>query len=272
MLHFALNHMTVPSRPVADVVDLAASLGCAGVELRNDLGRPLFDGQSPGDVGNKISRRGVRLFALAEVKSFNDWSDDTAAAAENLMAAAKDSGAEAIALIPRCDGQGRGNGERQANLRVAIRELAPMLERYGMIGLIEPLGFEISSLRYKAEAMDAISALGHLDRFRLVHDTFHHHLAGETDFFTDQTGMVHISGVDDPDISVTEMTDAHRVHVGPRDRLGNVDQIETLCAAGYTGPLSVEAFSPDVHTSLDPGGDLARSFAFIRDALSVPAA
>ena len=36
------------------------------------------------------------------------------------------------------------------------------------------------------------------DAFRLVHDTFHHHLAGEAAIFPELTGLVHISGVDDP--------------------------------------------------------------------------
>lgn len=264
--------MTVPQAGFEPLLDLAAARGCVGVELRNDLSGPLFDGAAPEKVRSAFEARGLRFLALAEVKSFNDWSDARARAADGLMAIASAAGAEAVALIPRCDGQGRGNGERQANLRVALRELAPMLERHGLIGLIEPLGFEISSLRYKAEALDAVSALGFDGRFQLVHDTFHHHLAGEAAFFAGATGIVHISGVTDAQVSVSEMTDAHRVHVGPADRLGNIAQIEALLAAGYEGPVSVEAFSPDVHASSDPGRDLARSFDFIRSALTAKVA
>ena len=76
MLHFALNHMTVPSRPVADVVDLAASLGCAGVELRNDLGRPMFDGMSAAQAGTRVRGAGLRVLGLSQVYPFNRWSDE----------------------------------------------------------------------------------------------------------------------------------------------------------------------------------------------------
>ena len=46
--------------------------------------------------------------------------------------------------------------------------------------------------------MAAIRAAGGEGCYRLVHDTFHHHLAGETAFFPEWTGLVHISGVTDP--------------------------------------------------------------------------
>lgn len=272
MLRFSINHMTVPRCRFDAVMDIAAALGCMGVEFRDDLSGDLFDGEDPGRVRQAAADRGVRLLALAEVKSFNMWSDDKAREAEDLMKIARACGAEAVALIPRNDGGGRGNGERQANLRVALRELGPMLEAHGLIGLVEPLGFEISSLRLKSETVDAITALGHADRFRLVHDTFHHHLAGETEVFPELTGIVHISGVTDPTLSVTEMTDAHRVHVDARDRLGNIDQIAALIRGGYDGPISVEAFASSVHESTDPAGDLAGSFDFIRDQIAAEAA
>lgn len=272
MLRFALNHMTVPRMSHDDLIDLAARLDCVGVEFRNDLDRPLFDGADPSDAGHAAASRGLRILALAEVKAFNDWSEARARQAEDLMRIAARCGAEAVALIPRCDGHGRGNGERQANLRVALRELGPMLASHGLTGLVEPLGFEISSLRLKSEAVDAILGTGHADRFRLVHDTFHHHLAGQPDMFADMTGIVHVSGVADATLSVSEMADAHRGHVDGADRLGNIAQIEALIDAGYDGPVSVEAFAPAVHETADPAGELARSFAFIRDQIAAEAA
>lgn len=44
MTTFALNHMTVARLGCAVLPDPAAELGCAGVEGRNDLPQPLFDG------------------------------------------------------------------------------------------------------------------------------------------------------------------------------------------------------------------------------------
>lgn len=272
MLPRALNHMAVPGLRWDAFLDLARALGCIGVEFRNDLAVPLFNGHAPAEVRRRAHTYDLRILALAEVKAFNDWSDAKHAEAEALMQIAVACGAEAISLIPRNDGLGCGNGERQANLRVALRELQPMLAAHGLAGLIEPLGFEVCALRHKAEAVEAIEALGATDTFRLVHDTFHHTLAGGGPIFAAHTGIVHISGVTDPSLAISEMRDEHRVLVNRDDRLGNVAQIEALQLAGYTGPISFEPFAPSVHAFTDPARELAGSFRFISSRLAEMAA
>jgi len=272
MTTFALNHMTVAKLGYAAVLDLAARLGCVGVEVRNDLPQALFDGMDPAAAGDLARGKGLRLLAVAEVKRFNDWSDAKASEALALMKIAQAAGAEAVSLIPRNDNLGMGNGERQAALRVALKALLPMLADHGLTGMVEPLGFEICALRYKSEAVEAIEAIGGTGRFKLVHDTFHHTLAHGGPLFPQHTGIVHISGVTDQTVPVAQMTDAHRVLVDRADRLGNVDQLAALAALGWTGPVSFEAFSPVVHTLADPQAALAASIGFIRDSLASKAA
>lgn len=272
MIPFALNHMTVARLSFQELVDLAAQLGCVGIEVRNDLPQPLFDGMDPAAAGEFVRSAGLRLLAVAEVKRFNDWSEDKAAEALALMQIAQAAGAEAVSLIPRNDNQGMGNGERQAALRVALKCLKPMLEDHDLLGMVEPLGFEICALRYKAEAVEAIEAVGGKGRFKLVHDTFHHTLAHGGPIFPEHTGIVHVSGVVDQEVSLSQMRDPHRVLVTPSDRLGNVQQIAALQAVGYTGPVSYEAFAPEVHALHDPAAELARSFTSIRDGLAAMAA
>ena len=272
MIPFALNHMTVARLSFVELLDLAADLGCVGVEVRNDLPQPLFDGKDPATAGALARAKGLRILAVAEVKRFNDWSDTKAAEALALMKIAQAAGAEAVSLIPRNDNQGMGNGERQAALRVALRALKPMLEDHGLVGLVEPLGFEICALRNKSEAVDAIEALDAKGRFRLVHDTFHHTLANGGAYFPEHTGIVHISGVVDPSVTLAQMTDAHRILVDKADRLGNIDQLTALLAAGWTGPVSFEAFAPQTHASQTPKADLAKSIDFIRAGLGQQAA
>jgi 2-keto-myo-inositol isomerase len=108
--------------------------------------------------------------------------------------------------------------------------------------------------------------------FRLVHDTFHHHLAGESAQFPQLTGMVHISGVTDPDLPRAELRDAHRGLVTAGDRLGSVGQIRALLAAGYFGVFSFEPFAAEVHVLEAPQADLRRSMEVIRDGLEAVAA
>jgi 2-keto-myo-inositol isomerase len=263
MTQFALNHMTVARLSFVQLVDLAAALGMVGIEVRNDLPQPLFDGMDPAAAGDLIRAKGLRLLAVAEVKRFNDWSADKATEARSLIRIARLAGAEAVSLIPRNDNLGMADGERQAALHAALTGLKPMLEDHDLIGMVEPLGFPICALRYKSWAVEGIEAAGAKGRFKLVHDTFHHTLAHGGPLFPDHTGIVHISGVEDPKPEVEAMQDAHRVLVGPQDRLGNIAQLAALKAAGWNGPVSYEAFAPQTHALTDPQAALRASMDFI---------
>ena len=264
MIDFALNHMTVPRTSWRTLIDIAARLGCTGVEVRNDLGTPLFDGRDPREAGAMARDRGLRIHSVAEIKRFDAWDEDRAFEARSLVQAAAAAGAEAVCLIPRNDGTGAGDGERQANVRAALRGIGPMVEDAGITGLVEPLGFETSALRHKSEAVEAIEDLDAAGTFRLVHDTFHHHLAGGGPIFAEHTGIVHVSGVATPDLDASDMEDGHRILVDERDRLGNAEQIAALVAAGYGGPVSFEVFAREVHDIDDPVRAIGASMESIR--------
>ena len=104
-----------------------------------------------------------------------------------------------------------------------------------------------------------------------MHDTFHHHLAGEAATFPRLTGLVHISGVVDPDVAVDEMRDSHRVLVTTRDRVGNLEQIRALLADGYDGIFSFEPFAAEVHRLSKPEEAIGRSVTFITEELQAAA-
>lgn len=266
MLPFALNHMTAPKLHWQAFLDLARDLGCVGVEFRNDLPGQLFDGASPAEVQAAVKARGLRFLALAEVKMFNDWSDTKCAEAEALMKIAVASGAEAISLIPRNDNVATSRSESRAVTETALRDLLPMLLAHGLKAMVEPLGFEVCSLRYKDVLADVIEAVGGRGTYFMVHDTFHHALAGGGPLYPDLTGIVHVSGVKAP-IYVNEMRDSHRVLVDADDLLGNVAQIRALRAAGYAGPISYEPFAAEVHDLEDPKAALRASMDFIRQGV-----
>ena len=274
-MDFALNQMTAPNLSLRDFLDLAQDLGCVGVELRNDmagLGRALFDELSPEQAGEMVRARGLRFLGLSQVYPFNSWDDTREAEVAALIDTAKRAGAETISLIPRNDGTGGAEGERQANLRVALKACYPMLVAADMVALVEPLGFGRSSLRSKQELVEMIAALKMEDRFLIVHDTFHHTLADGGPFFAAQTGIVHISAVVDPTLSVDQMEDEHRVLIDGQDRLGNIDQIAALIDAGYKGAFSYECFSPQTQALTDPVNALRQSFDFISAQLQAKAA
>ncbi|WP_422825961.1 TIM barrel protein [Thalassococcus sp. BH17M4-6] len=264
--------MTLPRYDFTALLDMAALLGCIGVELRNDLDRPLFDGLAAGDAGQMARDRGLRIVGLSQVYPFNTWSDAIGAEVGALCDTARACGAETISLIPRNDGTGTGKGERHANLRIALKQIRPIVEDAGLVALIEPLGFARSSLRSKRDTVETIAALDAEHVFRIVHDTFHHALAGGGPIYPKQTGIVHISGVVDPQLTLDQMKDAHRVLVDERDRLGNTAQLRALVQAGYDGPVSYECFAPETHALADPETAIRASLNFISSQIGAQAA
>ncbi|MBX4894452.1 MULTISPECIES: TIM barrel protein [Rhizobium] len=263
-IRFALNHMATPSLAIDDFFALAKSLGMDSVEIRNDLsGNAILDGTQPEAIRQAAARHGLTIISINALQRFNEWNETRAREAQKLIDYASASGAKALVLVPKNDGTGCADGERQVDLREALSALKPMLDKARIIGLVEPLGFEICSLRSKTEAAEAIKALGAQSTFKLVHDTFHHHLAGETATFPELVGLVHISGVSDPSVAVAEMRDSHRVLVGGDDRLDNAGQIKALIQAGYKGPFSFEPFAAEVHAVKDPAAALRASMDYL---------
>ena len=272
-LRFALNHMVAPQLDLRAFFALARQVGVTDVEIRNDVaGQPIIDGTSAARVKSLAEEAGVTIITINALQKFNRWDAAREKEAAALAQYAHDCGAKALILVPVNDGTGRGEGERQGNLRFALKGLRPILKDSGIIGLVEPLGFEHCSLRLKREAAETVAAIDGYGTFMMTHDTFHHYLAGDPEIFPSLTGLVHISGVVDPKLATGEMRDAHRVLVDGRDRIGNIEQVGALTEAGYDGPISFEPFAEELRRLPDPARAIRESMEFISQILASKAA
>lgn len=270
-MDFALNQKTSPQLGFQAFLDLAARLGCVGVEPRNDLGRPFFDGIAPSRAGAMARERGLRLIGLSEVYPFNDWTDERRDAVALVIEAAAESGASTVSLIPRVDRRDPNRAREEASLRDALAKVLPMLEGAGVVGLIEPIGFSTSSVKFQREATQAIDALGAGDRLGIVHDTFQHALAGDKDIMTGHIRIVHISGAAGASRTggLTDALDAERGLVDDGDETGAVGQIERLRSSGYRGAFSFECTAASVHKVVDAEAAIRASIDFVRGRLGV---
>ena len=268
-LRFALNHMVAPKISAEALFRTARRLGAEGVEIRNDLpGSAIADGTTASDIRAAVAAHGILLLSINALQRFNDWTPERAEEAEWLSDYASACGAEALVLCPVNDPSDIVSGHAQIHrLQFALAALRPILADRQIVGLVEPLGFATSSLRRKRDAVEAIEATGGGTIFRLVHDTFHHEIAGETEIFARQTGLVHISGVEERNVSLSSMRDSHRVLVGPQDRLKNIDQIKSLLDGGYSGFLSFEPFAENLHAITDIDPRIRESIAYLKAAL-----
>jgi 2-keto-myo-inositol isomerase len=268
-MRFSLNHMVAPRVPLSKLFTIAQAVGVDAVEIRNDLDSvEILDGTSAAEVRETASSSGIEILSINAMQRFNDWSKEREGEARSLINFASKCGAASIVLCPVNDPNYDPLPDEKAKfLQDAILGLKPILEDAGVVGLIEPLGFSQSSLRSKRSAVQAIRAANAERIFRLVHDTFHHFVAGEGDVFADFTGLVHVSGITDVALNREDMRDGHRGLVSSDDLIGNVEQLRALRRAGYAGAVSFEPFAASVANSLNITGDLKASIGYLRGAL-----
>lgn len=260
-MRFAINHISAPKLGLAEFFAMTRRLGASEVEIRNDL-PDVMGSMDPAEVRAEAERQGVTILSINALYPFNVWSGDLPDRAVAMADYAQACGARAVVMCPLND----GTDVAFDDLVAALKAMKPILQDRGLTGLVEPLGFPVSSLRRKATAIEAIKAADGEGVYKLMHDTFHHHLAGETEFFPEWTGLVHISGVTDRHVAVDDMLDAHRVLVDGDDRLENLPQIKALLEAGYDGPFSFEPFAAEVHDAADPEAALKDSIGHIQAA------
>jgi len=249
---FGLNRSIAPSCGLKEFFDFAASVGLRKVELRNDLGsRDAVDNMQPAVAARMAADKGIEIISINALQRFNLASVRAKAVSEllALLEMAKSIGCRAVVLCPNNDqNDARTTAQRAAETTDALSAFGPLFTRAGILGLIEPLGFAISSLPSLVLAQESIRKSG-FACYRIVHDTFHHYLGPEDqtilgkDYDVSNTGLVHISGVE-IDLPASDYRDEHRVLVGPADCMKSKAQILRLDRLGFKGDFSFEPFSP----------------------------
>jgi 2-keto-myo-inositol isomerase len=263
-MQFALNHMVAPKLGYGEFFDLALRLGITAVEIRNDIPTALMGNKNAKMISKLAKDKGITIINVNALQRWNQWSKAKADEANKLAEYTALTGAKNLILVPTNDKKFRpSTEERLDGIREALTGLKAILKDHGLIGCVEPLGFEECSLRLKSEALAAIDDVGGAKRFKVTHDTFHHFVAGEKEVFGARTGLIHVSGVTDPKYTRDTMRDAQRELVDAHDMIDNKGQVQRLIASGYKGYVSFEPFAPQVHKSRQIARDLARSMDFL---------
>ncbi len=239
---FCINRKIAPALSLEAFFRLVSELGIHKVELRNDMaGGQVTDNLTPQQVRQLAERYQIEILTINAIYPFNQLTPRVLKLTESLLQTARDSGARALVLCPLNDGTPVAEQETLA----ALHELAPLFARYGIDGLVEPLGFPQSSLRSALQTQALIRDAR--APFSLLLDTFHHHLYPPAEQERDRLdipaiGLVHISGVDDPRPR-EQLTDEERIMLTPQDRLHSCAQMRELEARGYRGVYSFEPFA-----------------------------
>ncbi|ORM65325.1 inosose isomerase [Pantoea rodasii] len=238
-----VNRKIAPNLSLSQFFTLVKELGLNKVEIRNDMkSGSVTDGFSGAEIRELANQQTFTIETINAVYPFNQLTDAVLEKTRGLLKDARETGAKALVLCPLNDGTLISNDQTVA----ALQTLAPLFAEYGIEGLVEPLGFPQSSLRSAALAQQLIKQAG--VPFKIVLDTFHHHLyeGAEQDFAggvdVKNIGLVHLSGVTDAR-PTAELTDEERIMLSAEDLLKSKQQVQRLEEMGYTGIYAFEPFS-----------------------------
>lgn len=244
---FCINRKIAPALSLEAFFQLVQRLGLSKVELRNDMpSGKVTDDLSPEQLRALTEKYHIEIVTINALYPFNRADDALLEKAEALLKEAKSIGAKALVMCPLNEGVAISP---QQTLE-AMQKLAPRFEHYGVQGLVEPLGFPISSLRSAIQAQQLIRDAN--VPFKLLLDTFHHHLYenAEQEFPAEidvnQIGLVHLSGVEDTR-PTAELTDEERIMLSDHDVLNSVAQVKRLEMLGYKGVYAFEPFSSELN-------------------------
>jgi 2-keto-myo-inositol isomerase len=244
-----LNRIIKPQIPLEEFLQFTADLGIRYVEIRNDFtDKGVLDGLSDGALQMAFNQTGVKALTINALYPFEDTKvlKENIEKLKGLIAAAKRINCPRIVLCPLNDAKDkRSPAQRADELVTALTAYGLLFAEAKMIGLVEPLGFQICSLRTKKAALEGIARCDYPGSYQLLHDTFHHYLSGETEFFPKQTAIVHVSGVLAGKSKVA-ITDEDRILVTKDDIMDNRGQIAALLDGECIAPISYEPFSPQV--------------------------
>jgi 2-keto-myo-inositol isomerase len=254
--NIGLNRILFPDATLEEFFQFSSDMGLHKIELRNDLpGKGIIDACSPNQAKALSEKYEIRIITINALQKFNLGAvlPDALQELKGLIDLAGAIDCEAVVLVPNNDAEDQRDSDVILQETVAaLKAFGPLFEDSGVLGYVEPLGFEQCSLRSKVTAMRAIKESG-CKNYKIVHDTFHHHLGPDTadslvnDYDIAYTGLVHLSGVES-DIPVNEYTDEHRIFITDKDNLQNLAQIELLTQLGYKGDFSFEPFAGEVQT------------------------
>jgi len=266
---FALNHILAPNLNIQDFFKLSKNLNIQNIEIRNDLPKILFYNINANEIKKLVNDYKVNILSINALQKFNIWNKEREEELLFLCQFAKKCDCKGIVLVPLNTGEFVNKFERIELLNNSLKKINPILNDYELLGYIEPLGFEISSLRFKSEVVEAIDQISTKTNLKILHDTFHHYLANEEVIFPNLTGLVHISGISDTKIKNKEMEDDHRELINNDDVLQNVEQIINLKESGYNGVFSFEPFSKKIQNLDNPSHKVLKSINYLKKTCSL---
>ncbi|NVO87775.1 TIM barrel protein [Lactobacillus rhamnosus] len=255
LTQMALNRKIAQQRPLAKFFQLAEAAGIHQVELRNDMttsdgSETVIDGMQVAELQTLKQKYDMQILTINAIQQFNNPAklSKNRDLLTKLAELSAQIGNQAIIFVPEVNAQDKRTEQQRLDDAVSsLQVFGDILAAYHLTGLIEPLGFRASTMRYPWTALDAINLSGRTE-FKLTIDTFHFFLAHLTaeqfkaGVDINRVGLIHLSGIE-PIHALREVVDEDRILITERDIMQNIEQVHLFEAMGYRGHYSFEPFS-----------------------------
>lgn len=261
--NFSLNHILSPSLSIKNFIKLSKKTGTQNIEIRNDLPNIKIVNEDPYLIKKISTKLKIKILTINALQKFNIWNKEREEELLFLCNFAKKCNCKGIVLVPLNTGDYTEYKERKKLLNNSLKNIEVILNEYGLTGYVEPLGFKTSSLSLKIEVAEAIDLISSKSTLKIMHDTFHHFLSGEENIYPKLTGLVHISGVSNNKLKISEMRDDDRELIDEKDIIKNLDQMKSLITNGYKGIFSFEPFSKKIQNIDDPSSRIINNIEYL---------
>ncbi len=260
-INLSINQIIMKYSTFDEFISFTKKLNIQNIEIRNDIENNLIKENEPEKIKDICDSHSVRILTINALQKFNIWDEKRKSELIELCIYANKANIRAIVLVPLNDGSITNENDQINLLRKSLIEISKILNEYNIIGLVETLGFEKSTLRKKSLAIKIINEIKST-KIKILHDTFHHKLAEENKFYIDYTELVHISGVADH-YRNHKLTDDYRSVIEENDLIENIKQIKKFLQNGYKGYFSFEPFSEKLISNVDKFNLTKKSIDFI---------
>lgn len=255
---FCLNRKAAPGISLEETIPLVASVEVTNIELRNDLygsvdNNAILDHLSGKHVADLLKENHVSVETINAIGNMDkrDSIEDNLRSLTEMLEMSKDFSLKNIIFCPvRSKDDTRSSEQREKEAIANVKEYSKLLAKYNVGGLLEPLGFEDSTLRTPWEGQNVINKSG-VDNFKLVADTFHYYLASvtpkefEEKVDVNYIGLVHLSSVIDRKAR-NVLDDQDRYMLDKNDVMESAQWAKRFETAGYRGLYAFEPFSDDL--------------------------
>lgn len=255
---FCLNRKAAPGISLEETIPLVAGVGVTNIELRNDLygsvdNNAILDHLSGKHVADLLKDNHVSVETINAIGNMDkrDSIEDNLRSLTEMLEMSKDFSLKNIIFCPvRSKDDTRSSEQREKEAIANVKEYSKLLAKYNVGGLLEPLGFEDSTLRTPWEGQNVINKSG-VDNFKLVADTFHYYLASvtpkefEEEVDVNYIGLVHLSSVIDRKAR-NVLDDQDRYMLDKNDVMESAQWAKRFEIAGYKGLYAFEPFSDDL--------------------------